>query len=248
MTTDPPNLARAAPFSIDDLDYDLPSQLIAQHPLPERDAAKLLVLERDTGHLHDLTVRDLADLLRPGDLLVLNNTKVLPAKFHARRRTGGLVPGLFVAEESAGLWRVMLEGSKRLKVEETLILEENPPLSPGPKDDPPVSPRTMRGNRGVPEPRGGVARASCSCSHRLEAGATTDQDQHRIELRLERRLQDGEWLVRLAGRCADRPAAECTAVEVLETVGETPLPPYIHRGADVPPRNRDDRDVADRDA
>jgi len=119
-------MSGAAGFSVAELDYTLPGERIAQRPLAERDAARLLVVGRASGELRDLGVRDLPELLWAGDLLVLNNTKVLPAKFHARRRTGGVVPGLFLAEESAGVWRVMLEGSKRLKPSEPLVLDHGP--------------------------------------------------------------------------------------------------------------------------
>lgn len=68
-------------------------------------------------------VRELPGLLRSGDLLVLNDTRVLPARFRARRTSGGVVPGLFLEEREPRVWRVMLEGSKRLRVGETLQLE-----------------------------------------------------------------------------------------------------------------------------
>jgi S-adenosylmethionine:tRNA-ribosyltransferase-isomerase (queuine synthetase) len=71
-------------------DYDLPERLIAQQPATPRDAARLLVVRRDTGTLEHHVFRDLPDLLSPGDLLVLNDTKVIPARVVGRReRTGG---------------------------------------------------------------------------------------------------------------------------------------------------------------
>lgn len=102
------------------LAYDLPDGLIAQQPLPERDASRLLILDRDSGGLRDGHIGDLPGSLRGGDLLVLNDTKVLPAKFTAYRATGGKVEGLFEQEERPGQWRVMLTGSKRLRVGERL--------------------------------------------------------------------------------------------------------------------------------
>lgn len=123
MTPAPTETRDAVRFSIADLDYDLPPERIAQQPAPERDAARLLVLDRASESLLDLGIRDLPDLLRPTDLLVLNDTKVLPARFHTRRRSGGVVSGLFVREESLGVWHVLLEGSRRLKHEESLRVE-----------------------------------------------------------------------------------------------------------------------------
>lgn len=109
-----------APFMRADLEYVLPDALIAQQPLAKRDASRMLVLHRATGEIHDAGVVDLLGHLRPGDLLVLNDTKVLPAKFQARRATGGKVNGLFETEEKPGTWRVMLAGSRRLRAGERL--------------------------------------------------------------------------------------------------------------------------------
>ncbi len=109
-------------FTLADLDYALPDGLIAQQPLPRRDASRLLVLDRTTGRLHDSRIRELPTLLEAGDLLVLNDTKVLPAKFTARRATGAQMGGLFVREIRSGQWEVMLEKSRRLRVGESLTL------------------------------------------------------------------------------------------------------------------------------
>ncbi len=72
-----------------DFSYPLPAELIARHPLPERTASRLLALDGASGALQDLTFRGLATLLRHGDLLVLNDTRVLPARLHGRKASGG---------------------------------------------------------------------------------------------------------------------------------------------------------------
>jgi S-adenosylmethionine:tRNA ribosyltransferase-isomerase len=72
-----------------DFSYPLPAGLIARHPLPERAASRLLALDGGSGALRDLVFRDLATLLRPGDLLVLNDTRVLPARLSGRKASGG---------------------------------------------------------------------------------------------------------------------------------------------------------------
>ena len=72
-----------------DFAYPLPRELIAQHPLPERTASRLLALDGASGALQDLLFTDLARLLRPGDLLVLNDTRVLPARLRGRKASGG---------------------------------------------------------------------------------------------------------------------------------------------------------------
>jgi S-adenosylmethionine:tRNA ribosyltransferase-isomerase len=74
-----------------DFDYELPPELIAQRPLPERSASRLLTLDGPSGALADRTIRDLPELLQPGDLLVLNDTRVIPARLHGRKATGGRV-------------------------------------------------------------------------------------------------------------------------------------------------------------
>jgi S-adenosylmethionine:tRNA ribosyltransferase-isomerase len=92
----------------DDLDFHLPPHLIAQTPPPERTASRLLHYRRHDRAVSHLTFADLPSLLRPGDLLVFNNTRVLPARFALRKPTGGRVDGLFLSEPAPGQWRVLL--------------------------------------------------------------------------------------------------------------------------------------------
>ncbi len=79
------------PYRKADFHFHLPPELIAQVPLPERGASRLLELRAEDGSLHDRAFRDFPSLLRPGDVLVLNNTRVLPARFFGRKATGGQV-------------------------------------------------------------------------------------------------------------------------------------------------------------
>ena len=104
------------------LDYDLPEELIAQMPADKRDASRLLALDRAEGTLRDRMFGDLPEYLRPGDCLVLNNTKVLPARFYAQKPTGARLEGLFVAEDGNGGWRVLLKNARKIKPGDTLIL------------------------------------------------------------------------------------------------------------------------------
>ena len=88
-------------------DYHLPEYLIAQHPAARRDESRLLVVRRLTGELEHRTFRDLPELLTPGDLLVLNDTKVLPARLiGTREETGGRWEALFLAKRD-GLWEML---------------------------------------------------------------------------------------------------------------------------------------------
>ncbi len=103
-----------------ELEYELPPERIAQAPSPRRDASRLLVVRRSNGALQHETFARLPSLLPPGALLVLNDTRVVPARLELRRKTGGHVDGLFLREVEAGIWEVMLTGSARLKPGEVL--------------------------------------------------------------------------------------------------------------------------------
>lgn len=99
---------------LEDLDYDLPESLIAQHPAPRREDARLLVVDRSAGTLHDARFADIGRWLHRGDALVLNETRVRPARLFVRRPTGGRVELLFVRPEPADpgaapaeRWRVL---------------------------------------------------------------------------------------------------------------------------------------------
>lgn len=108
----------------DKLNYDLPAELIAQRPLPVRSDSRLLVLNRFSGEITDSRFRNLGDFLVPGDCLVLNDTKVAPARFFARRRTGARLEGLFLEQSPDGVWTVYLKGARKVKVGEEILIED----------------------------------------------------------------------------------------------------------------------------
>jgi S-adenosylmethionine:tRNA ribosyltransferase-isomerase len=161
---------------VDDFDYPLPQRCIAQAPLERRDRSRLMVLSRAGDVAHHI-FHDLPRLLRAGDLLVLNDTRVIPARFEARRASGGRVEGLFVALRPQGNWEVMLRGA-----------------------------------------------GSCTAGQELSIADC------RVRLRLVENLGQGHWLV-----CPQEPT---DAFELLQRVGQTPLPPYIRRKADPGDRGR----------
>lgn len=154
-----------------ELQYELPRELIAQSPASRRADSRLMVVRRGDGSVRHSSFRQLGEELRSGDLLVLNDTRVLPARFWAQRQTGGAVEGLFLQEVEAGLWSVLLRSGGRLRVGELLRL----------------------------------------------AGTETT-------LTIEQAGQGQPWRVRV------EPAR--SAAELLQQVGRTPLPPYIHRQRD----------------
>lgn len=187
-----------------DLDYELPEELIATQPLEERDRARLLVVSRsDPNRLEHRLVRDLPDLLTPGDVMIFNDTRVLPARFVGRRcDTGGRIAGLFVSEaapprpakapltaEAATTCRFGPVGPRW-----SVMLKSNGRLRPG------VEVMIERPEGGGGDPSiGGAAH----CSLRLLA------------------KQGDTWLVQVN-------VAEPTHL-LLERFGRTPLPPYILR-------------------
>jgi len=100
-----------------DFDYDLPPDLIAQRPAPERDHSRLLVFHRDARRLEHRRFRELPDFLRAGDMLVLNNSQVIPARLRGvNARSGGRCEALLLEENACNDWWVMLRPGKRARV------------------------------------------------------------------------------------------------------------------------------------
>jgi len=106
------------------LQFQLPAELIAQQPVAIRTDSRLLVFNRAHGELIDSRFKKIGDFLSAGDCLVLNDTKVLPARFFGRRATGGKLEGLFLNETSPAVWEVMLKGARKVKVGETVNLRD----------------------------------------------------------------------------------------------------------------------------
>src|ERR1051325_5113812 len=100
----------------DQFNFDLSPDLIAQHPAPKRDESRLLVFQRPEGHISHRFFKELPDLLNPGDLLVLNNSKVIPVRLRGiKPGTGGAIEFLLLEENSLNDWWVMLRPAKRLR-------------------------------------------------------------------------------------------------------------------------------------
>lgn len=108
-----------------DFDYHLPESSIAQTPAEPRDSSRLLVLHRDTGQLDHRIFRDVGDYLRPGDLLVLNQTRVIPARIYARKETGGRVELLLLRRRNELTWEALV-GGKGLRVGKMVRVEDGP--------------------------------------------------------------------------------------------------------------------------
>ncbi|MHA4907171.1 tRNA preQ1(34) S-adenosylmethionine ribosyltransferase-isomerase QueA [Streptococcus constellatus] len=151
-----------------DFDFHLPEELIAQIPLEKRDASRLLVVNHKTGQMEDTHFDAIIDQLHPGDALVMNDTRVLPARLHGEKpETGGHVELLLLKNTEGDDWEVLAKPAKRLKVGAAISF--------------------------------GDGRLTATVLEELEHGG-----------RIVRFHYQGIFL------------------EVLESLGEMPLPPYIH--------------------
>ncbi len=168
-----------------DFDYSLPPEQIAQSPAAQRDLARLLVLCRADGRMAHRSFRDLLDYLRNGDVLVLNNSRVIPARLRATKAgTGGQIEVLLLEENAVNDWWVMLCPGKRV-------------------------------------------RADTMMSFLNRSGRRTEINARVVEKNPE-------------GQCRLQFSGTANIAEVLPSLGEVPLPPYITRG--TPADNVDDRE------
>ena len=198
----------------EDFNYDLPEELIAQEPAPVRDACRMLVMDRETGAIEDRIFRDIEEYLRPGDLLVANETRVMPARLlGAKRGTGGQAEVFLLREvkgapaspyldesltESANqqaIWEVLVRPGKRLKPGSGAIVD-------------------------FTDKQGNVALSAEIVDW---ASAKTDAaaaGESAAESGAEASAAKGERIARLT---TTLPSLD----EALHAVGHTPLPPYI---------------------
>ncbi|MBI5953200.1 MAG: tRNA preQ1(34) S-adenosylmethionine ribosyltransferase-isomerase QueA [Chloroflexi bacterium] len=172
-----------------DFDYHLPESSIAQTPAEPRDSSRLLVLNRATGDVEHKTFRDLSLILFPDDLLVLNRTRVIPARIFAKKETGGRVELLLLRRHDSLTWEALV-GGKGLRVGKKVIVESDDLSSP-------------KGTR-----------------HREKSGDFSVQAEI-LEI-----LEGSERLIRFS-----EPIEP-----YFSSVGNVPLPPYIHEKLGDPER------------
>src|SRR4051794_25952106 len=108
----------------DELDYALPPELVAQTPAARRDASRLLVYRRASGEIEHRRFAELPSLLDPDDLVVVNTSRVVPARLHARRATGGAVELLLLEDLRDGRWEALARPSRRLQPGERLAVAD----------------------------------------------------------------------------------------------------------------------------
>ncbi|EPY2273159.1 tRNA preQ1(34) S-adenosylmethionine ribosyltransferase-isomerase QueA [Clostridium sporogenes] len=104
-------------MKVKDFDFYLPEELIAQHPMEKRDEARLLVLDKKTGEIEDKIFKDILDYLTPNDCLVLNNTRVLPARLiGSKEETGGKMEFLLLKRTDKDEWETLVKPGKRAQI------------------------------------------------------------------------------------------------------------------------------------
>jgi S-adenosylmethionine:tRNA ribosyltransferase-isomerase len=108
---------------IDQYDYTLPRDLIAQHPLARRSDARLMIVDRASAEIEHRHIRDLSELLKPSDCLVFNDTKVIPARLVGRRdRTNARWTGLFLSADEHGVWQILSKTRGKLEPGEAIVI------------------------------------------------------------------------------------------------------------------------------
>lgn len=104
-------------MNVKDFYYDLPKELIAQDPLEHRDSSRLMVLDKNSGEVRHRIFRDVTDYLRPGDCLVINNTKVIPARLYGiREENGAQIEILLLKRRENDIWETLVKPGKKAKI------------------------------------------------------------------------------------------------------------------------------------
>ncbi len=191
--------------SLSSYDYELPVERIAQTPLSQRDSSRLLVIDSPTHHTHRI-FHDLPQLLQPGDLLVLNNTRVIPARLYGRKSTGAPVEILLLEERQQNCWLALVKPGRRLKPGAKILFE--PHNSGG---YPPITSRFDGGSPPLPTPVPGQLQGDSPYTSLPALSATVlARDEATSGRLLEFDVPEGESLQSL-----------------LAQYGQVPLPPYI---------------------
>ena len=210
-----------------DFHYDLPPELIAQHPAPHREDARLLVLHRADGRREHRRFPDLLDYLRAGDLLVLNNSRVLPARLRGRKpASGGEVEVLLVEENAPNDWWAMLRPGKRVRPGTPI---EFVPAAEG------IGPRTRDQGPGTTDQGRRTANIELPTSNfqlRPPPFALRPSPSHvRLTAVVVAKNAEGHYRLRFEGTADVRGE--------LDNYGEVPLPPYIERSDGPSAADRD---------
>ena len=102
-------------MKLEEFDYNLPEELIAQVPIQQRDESRLMVVDREKRTIEDKVFRDIIDYLEPGDCLVRNNTKVIPARLYGKKDTGANVEFVLLKQLDGDIWESIVRPGNKLK-------------------------------------------------------------------------------------------------------------------------------------
>ena len=112
-------------MNVNDFDYELPEELIAQDPIEDRSASRLMVLDKKTGEIRHKVFREITEELRPGDCLVINNTKVIPARLYGvREGTGASIEVLLLKRHENDVWETLVKPGKKCKIGTRIVFGE----------------------------------------------------------------------------------------------------------------------------
>jgi S-adenosylmethionine:tRNA ribosyltransferase-isomerase len=220
--------AAPAPLPTSAFDYELPDSLIAHHPTPARDASRLLVVQRDTGALEHRIFRDVVELIEPGDVLVLNETRVIPARLLGRRPGGGEAEIVLLHAAATGSHGSGPADHRTAATAAHPDQHERGPATAVPQPDQPE-----RGSvAALTQPDRPAAAdadwppewvALVRPGGKLRAGRVVSVGDA-LDVEILQMLPDGTRLVRLHTPLAVRDA--------VERYGRLPLPPYIQRAVE----------------
>jgi len=112
-------------FDLSEFGYTLPIELIAQKPQEKRDESRLLILDRQKKTVKEGIFKEIVDFLEKGDVLVLNDTKVIPARIFGRKQTGAKIEVLLLREIEKGLWEALIKPAKRIKLKQKIFFNQN---------------------------------------------------------------------------------------------------------------------------
>jgi len=111
-------------MEVSEFNYNLPEELIAQTPIKKRDESRLMVLNREKQNIEHKTFKDILDYLQPGDCLVRNNTKVIPARLYGKKETGANIEFLLLKRIEGDFWEVMVRPGRKLKIGTKVVFGE----------------------------------------------------------------------------------------------------------------------------
>ena len=110
-------------LKVSDFDFELPEELIAQKPAEPRDSARLMVLNKSSGEIEHRVFRDIKEYLKEGDVLVLNNTKVIPARLLGKKITGAKIEVFLLEKMEDGVWKCLVKPGPKMKIGSELIFK-----------------------------------------------------------------------------------------------------------------------------